>query len=344
MKSFYVKSGGVVVLSPIMTPGRKRGIMRAATVVAAGFVVLNVFAYNHAHAMLHFGSAGSRTNKPEALTLGQKMKVLLVGVNAPRPHSDRSPADLSEQCRRLTIPSSDGVTLGAWYVDCGAQTPLVILFHGYAAEKSCLLQEARTFLELGMSVLLVDFRGSGDSSESHTTIGVREADDVATVMHYARNTMPHSRRVLYGQSMGAVAILRAVCRNGAKPDAVIVEAVFDTMLNTVRHRFNAMGIPYFPCAELLVFWGGFQTGFNGFSHNPVVYAQSLACPALFMHGDDDPRARVEEGRRVFAKVPGPKRFKVFPSVGHEAYASRFPAEWKATVEEFMRLSGDQKTL
>ena len=60
--------------------------------------------------------------------------------------------------------------------------------------------------------------------------------------------------------MGAVAILRAVQETGIKPDGVIVEAVFDTMLHAVRHRFEAMGVPAFPSAELLVFWGGVETG------------------------------------------------------------------------------------
>lgn len=87
-----------------------------------------------------------------------------------------------------------------------------------------------------------------------------------------------------------------MARNGIKPDAVILEAVFDTMLHTVEHRFGAMGVPAFPNAELLLFWGGVQGGFNGFDHNPVEYAGSLSCPALFMHGGLDPSSRMEEGR------------------------------------------------
>ena len=90
---------------------------------------------------------------------------------------------------------------------------------------------------------LVDFRGSGESSESYTTIGFREANDVSAVMHYVQTAVAHSSVILFGQSMGAVAILRAVHEDGITPDAVIVEAVFDTMLNTVRHRFAAMGLP-----------------------------------------------------------------------------------------------------
>jgi hypothetical protein len=53
--------------------------------------------------------------------------------------------------------------------------------------------------------------------------------------------------------MGAAAVLRAVARCGVQPDAIIVESVFDNMLNTVRHRFEAMGVPSFPGAQLLVF-------------------------------------------------------------------------------------------
>jgi dipeptidyl aminopeptidase/acylaminoacyl peptidase len=79
-----------------------------------------------------------------------------------------------------------------------------------------------------------------------------------------------------------------------------------------------------------------QFGFNGFAHNPVTYAKSLQCPALFMHGTDDPRATLEEGRRVFRAVPGPKEFKEFPSAGHEAYVSTHPDEWRAAVADFMR--------
>jgi len=313
----------------------KRWLYRILVVIIAGFALLNLLAYNHARAMMHFTRGGSRTQKPEQLTWDQRAKVLLVGVDLPRPESDRQPSELDPNCKRLSIPETDGVSLGTWYVDRGPRSPLVILFHGYGAEKASLMPEARVFLRLGASVLLVDFRGSGESSEAYTTIGFREADDVAAVLSYARRALPHASTILYGKSMGAVAILRAVSEDGAKPDAVIIEAVFDTMLNTVRHRFEAMGVPSFPSAELLVFWGGVQAGFNAFAHKPVVYAKALACPALFMHGADDPRARLEEGRNVYAAVPGTKEFKTFPSIGHESYQSRFPADWEGTVGDFL---------
>jgi len=320
----------------------KRLLMGFLIAFVVGFALLNILAYNHAYAMMYFTSGGTRTEKPEKLTLGQRIKVLLMGVNVPRPASSRQPSELDPECRPLTIRGTNGITLGCWYVDRGEKTPLVILFHGYGAEKTCLLREAKVFLQLRMSVLLVDFRGSGESSEFYTTIGFREADDVTTVLQHARLNLHHLSVVLYGQSMGAVSILRAVHQGGIQPDGVIVEAVFDTMLNTVRNRFHSMGVPSFPSAELLVFWGGVLTGFNAFDHNPVAYAKDVTCPALFMHGTDDPRARIEEGRRVFAAVLGVKQFKEFPSIGHAAYVSRYPGEWTETVGAFLKEAVDKR--
>ena len=313
----------------------KRWIAVAVVFATIGFAGLNLLAYSHARSMMHFTTGGQRSHKPEDLNAWQKVKVLLGGVNLPRPMGHRSPASLAAGCRALAIAGPDGITLGAWYCDRGRETPLVILFHGYAAEKTSLMAEARTILDLS-SVLLVDFRGSGGSSEAYTTIGVLEAEDVAAIMRFAGQKLPHTRHILFGHSMGAAAILRAIHQYGIQPEAVILEAVYDTLLNTVRNRFRAMRLPSFPSAELLVFWGGRQWGFDGFRHNPVDHAASVRCPALFMHGANDTRTTLEEGRRVFDAVPGRKKFVVFDQSGHASYVATHPNRWRKAVGEIIR--------
>lgn len=313
----------------------ERHLLVFATLAAGAAIGLNVLAYRHASAMMHFTRSGIRTRGPETLTTPEKIKVLFSGVEIPRPESSLSPTVLGSECRSVTLDVTNGVTLGAWYRPNQGDGPLVILFHGYTSEKTGTLPEAKAFLEMGASVLLVDFRGSGDSSESYTTIGYKEAEDVAAAVRYARNHLKYSRVVLYGQSMGGVAVLRAVHSGDIRPEAIIVEAVFDTMLNTVRHRFQAMGVPSFPAAQLLVLWGGRQAGFNGFNHNPVEYARSVKCPILFLHGSADPRARLDEARRVYGAVPGAKHFEEFSGIGHESAALRIPEQWNAVVSEFL---------
>jgi len=313
-------------------------MMGIVIVLIAGFVVLNVLAYNRAHNMMYFSREGSQTSRPEALTFTGRLRAVLAGINVRRPGSDTNPTALDPNSRRIPIACPDGVTLGTWYCDRGRDTRLAILFHGYTGEKSDLLDEARILLDLGMSVLLVDFRGSGESSESYTGIGFDEAIDVAAAVQFATDELSHASLILFGQSMGAVAVMRAITDFNVAPEAVIAEAVFDTMLNTVRNRFRSMRLPSFPCAELLVFWGGRNTGFNGFAHNPVDYARSVRCPILFMHGSNDVRATLDEGRRVYAAVPGKKDFKEFSYAGHESYASSFPDDWKQAIADFLQIA------
>lgn len=314
----------------------RRLLLRVMIVVAVIFAGANVLAYRHAHAMMNYVSTGIRTTRPEGLSFSTKAKLLFKGVNVPRPEDECDPAELAMDIKVFSLDGSDDIKLEAWYCDRGSDTPLVILFHGYTAQKSDLLPEAKKFLELGASVLLVDFRGSGGSSESYTTIGMREGADVAATMRYAGKNFSHSTTVLFGKSMGAAAILRAAYEETIAPDAVILEAVFDTMLSTVCNRFDLMGAPSFPAARLLVFWGGIQFGFNGFDNNPVEYAESLKCPVLFMHGANDPRAKLSEGRSVYNAVPGNhKWFKEFAGTGHQSYVAANPEQWKEAVVSFL---------
>ena len=319
----------------IMNGKLKRIFVLAVAFGVAGFIVLNLLAYMHAGAMMTFAESRAKTPGPESLSFGRKAWVLLTGVTVPKPVSELSLAEAGSDYRSVSIPGENGITLGGWYCSVGDEQPLVILFHGYTSEKSSLLDEAAVFRELGLSVLLVDFRGSGESSESSTTVGYLEAEDVAAAVRFARSDLPHSKLILFGQSMGGAAVLRAMSEFDVEPDAIILESVFDRLLHTVRNRFYIMGAPSFPFAELLLFWGGVRAGFDGFDHNPVEYALSVECPALFIHGTADPKARLEEGRRVYEAASGPKTFVEISDAVHENCLESRPDMWKAAVGEFL---------
>jgi predicted alpha/beta-fold hydrolase len=200
-----------------MMKKRNVRLLRLTAVLIGFFVVFNLLAYSHARAMLRFTPSGTRTLKPEALSFWTKAKLLVIGVKVPRPLGTEAPAALASNCRAITIQVAAAAELSAWYCNQGSTTPLVILFHGYTAEKTCMLQEAKLLLGMGLSVLLVDFRGSGGASESYTTIGVCEAEDVAAVVDYANEALPHASTILLGQSMGAVAICEPFIRTPLPP-------------------------------------------------------------------------------------------------------------------------------
>ena len=314
----------------------------AAFAVLLAFALLNVWAFRHAWAMTHFSSGGKSTIRPEEMSVFGRAAVLLTGVNLPRPANDRTPADLNLSFATLRLRAADGVELEAWHIAHPDPCATVVLFHGYGTCKSKLLNEAGAFHKLRCNTLLVDFRGSGGSEGNTTTLGVYEALDVAAACDLAQKLDPHGPPILYGRSMGSVAILRAIAQYGVRPEGVILECPFDRLLGTVEHRFAAMSLPSFPSAELLVFWGGVQHGMNGFAHNPVEYASRVDCPVLLLHGQQDKRVSVSEVEAVCANLPGKKRLEIFPDVGHEACYRTRPDLWIQHVSAFLTDVADDR--
>jgi alpha-beta hydrolase superfamily lysophospholipase len=96
-----------------------------------------------------------------------------------------------------------------------------------------------------------------------------------------------------------------------------------------------MGIPPFPLAHLLIFWGGAQSGFNGFGHNPAEYARQAHCPTLLLHGEHDARATLEQARSVLDNVRAENKSETIFAAGHESLLAADPKRWTEAVSHFL---------
>lgn len=312
--------------------------------LAAAFALANAFAAWHAYRFTHFSSGGKKTSVPERLSFFHKVCVLVGGVNVPRPTNRETPRDYGMEFETHTFPGAFETPLEAWLIRSPEGEGLVIMFHGYAASKEVLLPAAKSFHKMGYDALMVDFHGSGGSGGSSTSLGYHEATDVLGAVKFARENLGESEPILYGVSMGAVSVLRAVRIGDIAPRALVLEAPFDRMLSTVGHRFNSMGLPALPGAHLLVFWGGLLSGHSGFAHNPVDYARAVTCPTLLMVGERDARVSETEAKSMLTALAGKKEFRVFSGAGHEVLSASQPEFWRLVVESFLPsgLSGQEE--
>ena len=285
--------------------------------------------------MLTFSEITTRTPSPQTLSAWQKLKLLTCGVTIPRPKNSSSPNDLKLPFDTIHFASDDGMNLEGWLLAPPEPKGTVLLFHGYAASRSSLLDEGQAFYKMGYATALIDFRGSGGSDGSVTTLGFHESLDVAAAVRHVRSRGLPGPLILCGQSMGGAAILRSIAVLDVKPDAVILESVFGRMLGAVRNRFGLMGLPSFPGSEMLVFWGGVQMGFSGFGHNPEDYTRTCNCPALVLHGAADRHARPEEGKAIYDNLAGEKEMAVVESAGHTSLYATASEQWKMAVERFL---------
>lgn len=318
---------------------KQRRWRRGALLISLLFMGGNGAAVFHARSMTHFVDGGPKTGRPESLSLFEKLKVVAFGVRIPKPKAKTSPQKLNLRFEVHRVKSTDEQILDAWFLPAESGRAVAVVFHGYGGEKSRMLDEAQAFLDLGTDVFVVDFRGFGESTGSSTTIGYDEADDVASAVDYVRSLRPGKKILLYGESMGACAVLRAVAYRGVAPDGIVLVGVYGRMLDTVVNRFKLMGVPSFPAAHFLVFWGGAINGFNAFSHNPEDYSKQVSLPTLVLHGAKDERVSEESARAVFEGLSGKKRFVLLKNSGHGKPFGHDRAAWLKEVRELLERLG-----
>lgn len=283
------------------------------------FVLVNALAFFGAYTLTHFNDS------------------VLPGLAfAPKPENARKPADFGLDYATERIAIDENKWLEAWRIPVyGEPKGTVLLFPGNGGNKAHqLMLPASVFNQLGYHTLMVDFRGQGGSSGNSTTIGMREAHDVAFAVQHAEQIGLPKPYVLYGVSMGSAAILKAV-RDGLQPDAIILEAPFAYFMSAVRSRMRAQDFPTLGIAELIVLWGSVQHGYNGFVHNPANYARSVEVPALILHGERDRWTTVEEIQKIHENLQGPKELTLFPDTGHSLLVTVDKPRWTESINRFL---------
>ncbi len=296
------------------------------------FTLMNVVAFFHAYKFTHFVNGELvKTKDARQLSITAKIRALFLGIDNPRPVNKVVPAGPFE-----TVRLHSNKEIECWRIKTKSALVkgTVVLFHGYSGQKSSLLDKAEEFRQMGYNTMLVDFMGSGGSEGNQTTIGFHEAEEVKTCVDYLRREGEHPI-YLFGTSMGAVAILKAINDHGVEPSAIIIECPFGSMYQTTCARFRSMHVPAFPMAALLDFWGGVQNNFWAFGHNPAEYAKAVDCPVLLLYGEQDEKVSRQEIDEIYTNLSGVKQLKTYPRAGHENYLRRYRQQWTQDVHAFL---------
>ena len=287
------------------------------TIIAA-ILLLNILGYTGAYQLTHHRDSDE------------------FGLGLPRSRIYRLPTELGLKYTESQITINDNEWLSTWLIKAKNPQGTVILFHGKGRSKASLLTNAQIFNNLNYDTLLVDFRGSGDSSGNTSTIGFQEGEDVALAVQYIQQLNPEQPIILYGVSMGSAAILKAIARDQVQPDGIILELPFARLVDAVKNRLKTYDLPSIIFGELIVFWGGIQHKFNGFSHNPIDYAKAVNCPTLIFSGDRDPLVTVEEVQQIQNNVNSQNKLVVFPNAGHQLLVSIDRQLWQKNVTTFLK--------
>lgn len=292
------------------------------------FILFNIIAFIQAYSFTHYSTVVEEKSSIENGFL-KTLKMLATGIDNPRPENTETP-----NLKYETIHLQSNVDLECWSIKNEVNKGTIILFHGYTDSKSNMLERAYLLHNMGYNIFLVDFMGSGGSEGSVTTIGYYEAENVKTAYDYIKSKN-NKNIVLLGTSMGSAAILKAVDDYEITPKAIIIECPFASMLETISIRFDLMGIPSFPTAHFLAFWGGVQHGFNPYSLKPAEYAKQVTCPTLLIYGLNDQKVAMSETQEIYNNLKTPKKLEIYSNSGHADYLKNDSIKWRDDVQLFL---------
>jgi len=201
-----------------------------------------------------------------------------------------SPRSWGMDFENVMIPTQDGLRLHAWYIPQKDATKTLLFFHGNAGNISHRGESLKIFHDLGLNVLIFDYRGYGQSEGQPDEAGLY-IDAIA-----AWDYLIHTRGVrdqdiiIFGRSLGGV--VAAQLGSHTSPVAIILESTFSSA--------KAMAREMFPILSFVVP--------VRFDFKTEEYIKAVNYPVLVIHSPDDNIIPYTLGRAVYDAANQPKQW------------------------------------
>jgi fermentation-respiration switch protein FrsA (DUF1100 family) len=225
---------------------------------------------------------------------------MLYLADVPGRSLDRTPTDIGAEYRDVWIRTTDGVKVHGWYVP-GESDRVLMFFHGNAGNISHRLESIRHFLQLGLSVLIIDYRGYGQSEGRTTEQGIYRDAEAAWQYLTETNKIPESRIIVFGRSMGASAAAYLAARHC--PLALIVESSFTSVPDIAREYY-----PWLPVRWL-----------SRLRHSAEDFVRETESPVLVIHSRDDEIVPFHHGEAIFQAAGKPRSFIEIRGTHNDAF-------------------------
>ena len=322
-----------------MKNGKTRSRLRsfitwALWVLLVQLILVNISAALYAHKLTHLQTAvPGLVQKPPSRNVFAKTWRLFSGPAFYRQFPERPPAFNYEV---IQLKTKKNISIEGWYIRTdSSRIGTVILVHGLSSNKGLILDEATVFMNMGYNIMLIDTRSHGNSGGDITTIGYRESEEVKLAYDHIKQG-GEKRIFLWGTSMGAVAIMKAVSDYQFEPSGIIIEMPFLSLQSHLRGRARMLGFPEQPFGFFTTFWIGAERGFNGFGFKATRYAKNIHCPVLLQYGAKDDLVLKRETETIYnAIASGNKQLVVYENAFHESFLRNDPVLWRREVERFL---------
>ncbi len=231
-----------------------------------------------------------------------------------------SPSDVGLAYDEVWLESADGVPLHGWFVP-GERGVTFLWLHGNGGNITYHLEHLRDLhANLGVGVLLFDYRGFGLSGGTPAEKGLYR-DAAAALDHLkVRAGVDPSRIVYFGQSLGTALAVELATRE--TPLGLVLEAPFPSG-PYMAHRM----LPFLPM------WFHRYLVPNRF--DTAARIRHVKAPLLLVHGELDMTVPHEAGAAVLEAANEPKEMLTVPHASHVDAHAVGGSAYYATLRRFV---------
>ena len=247
-------------------------------------------------------------------------------------HTD--PDVVGFQYEDVDFKSRDGLELSGWYVP-SKNGAMIVLSHGFSANRLVVLPLARLLVEHGYGVLMYDIRAHGRSQGSLGTWGWLEINDVFGAVDYllTRPEVNRQRLGAMGFSLGGQIVLRAAVQDerirAVAADGPSVAAMSD---HIVSPNFSLRKLLFGPWLWLVYAGQALLTG----ARQPpgVVEEIGKLAPRPLLLVSTGRGFEQRFTRRIYEEAAEPKTLLEIPEARHGEGPHSRPEEYEKTLIGF----------
>ena len=212
---------------------------------------------------------------------------------------------------------------GLWLPQPRADAPTLLYLHGARWDVRSSANRMRRLHALGFSVLGIDYRGFGQSSDMLPSEASAH-EDAQAAWAWLRQRQPQARPYLYGHSLGSTIAVRlaADSPSDAKPAGVMLEGAFTSIPDLVG-TFQFGWLPVGPLISQ--------------RFDAAARIGQLQMPLLMVHGAEDRLVPPALGRALFDRALAPKRFVLVEGGSHHGASGTGIAAVRDAVQDLFGL-------
>ena len=240
------------------------------------------------------------------------------------PHLGRelvaTPSDIGLDWQPVELTAEDGLRLDAWWLPVENPRASLLFLHGNAGNISHRLESLAQLNELGLAVLILDYRGYGRSEGRPSEAGTALDADAGWRWLKEESGQDPQRLVIFGRSLGSAVAAELARRTD--PAALILESPFRSVPDLGQKLYP--WLPVRPLARL--------------QYPTVEYVTQRQMPLLVIHSETDEIIPFSEGQAVYEAARSPKELLVIQG-GHNTGFLESQATYLPAIDEFLKSAG-----